>query len=146
MTAGVGSSEAAPSAEKKEDSPPRGPAGRGRGTTMPSWMTKGVSDAPPPSIPDQPKEQPKGKKEPEPNILDSIFEERDTTNVASGGWDSRKRRRGGGRDEDKGGKWDKKDDWKDKKDDWKSSDWKGGSWSSWNKDSWDKDKWDNKDR
>jgi len=99
MTEGIGNTSA-PEPEKKA---PSGPAGRGRGTTLPSWMTQGVSDEVKPSIPD-----PDAEEEPveiAPNILDSIFEERDVG--VTDGYRGRSRsrgRRGKGKGKDRKGK------------------------------------------
>eukprot|EP00929_Paragymnodinium_shiwhaense_P100126 TRINITY_DN6218_c0_g2_i1.p1 TRINITY_DN6218_c0_g2~~TRINITY_DN6218_c0_g2_i1.p1 ORF type:complete len:1611 (+),score=399.23 TRINITY_DN6218_c0_g2_i1:100-4932(+) len=66
----------------KEPSPPRsgGPAGRGRGTSLPAWMTSGVGSTSTavidsaPSIP----EEIKKKQQPEKDLLADIFAERDS--------------------------------------------------------------------
>jgi len=83
MTAGLGAA-----ATSKPEEPPGPPAGRGRGTATPAWMQKGVGQsALPPCIPPEVGEggdaedaKPDAKLD-EPNILDSIFEERDLTSV-----------------------------------------------------------------
>lgn len=61
--------------------PAPAPAGRGRGTALPAWMTKGVKEEFNPSIPDQAALDAAANKEPtkESTLLDSLFEERDST-------------------------------------------------------------------
>ncbi|CAK0829703.1 unnamed protein product, partial [Prorocentrum cordatum] len=102
-----------PAWKNKEPEPDAGPhrqvvaAGRGRGLTLPSWMTAGVKDAPPPSIPEQKLDDPaEAGKPPEPaknDLLDSLFEERDKDAAARrsrsppGGRRKRGRKRGKGK-------------------------------------------------
>lgn len=106
--------------------------GRGRGLTLPSWMTKGVTDAPPPSIPDLPNEAENAGQapaEPEKHALDDIFEERDKDTV--GTWRKRSRsrtRKGKGKGKGKKGKGknrneDRRGGWGSKDEDGEDEDW-----------------------
>jgi hypothetical protein len=56
-----------------------GPAGRGRSTTIPAWMTNGVSNEKKPEIPNAEEEAKKRAAPQAPNVLDEIFRERDSS-------------------------------------------------------------------
>lgn len=120
---------------RRSPSLPTGPRGRGRTNTLPSWLINGLGNTAAPVVdPVIPDQGVQAKTAPQPNLLDAIFEERDTSQIDQMVEEKRQKREAWS----KGDKWSKEDKWKDEK--WsKDCAWGNVDGEGWKKTEWGQD-------